>query len=165
MRLKEVWRNILGYEGLYEISSSGIVKRNGKIRKLCIHRNGYYFVTLYKNNKPKKYYIHRLVYKTFNDEVDMNGLEINHKDGNKGNNNLSNLELVTHQENVLHAYKCLGVRSNAIKVVQYDKKFNKIKTWKSSLEASIALNINQGSISSCCNGKIKHAGGYIWEKF
>ena len=115
---KEEWKPILGYEGYYEISNFGNVrsldiveninggkrKRKGKLRKLSIKDNGYYFLILYKNNVSKNLYIHRLVMENFSKEIP-DGYEVNHIDGNKANNHISNLEIVTHQENIVHSYE------------------------------------------------------------
>lgn len=106
----EIWKDIEGYEGLYQISSFGSVKsfhkdkENGKLKWLNTHRKGYYFVSLSihgKNTYPK---IHRLVALTFiNNPEDKE--QVNHIDGDKLNNNVNNLEWMTNQENRDHAVK------------------------------------------------------------
>ena len=101
----EVWRDIRGYEGLYQVSNLGRVKSiprertKGGILKPLKDTTGYLSVNLYKNGKIKRYKIHRLVANNF--------LEVNHKDGNKLNNNLSNLEYVTRSQNILHRFRTL----------------------------------------------------------
>ena len=103
-KTKEVWKPIEGYEGLYEISSFGNVKslRQNKIMSLVIMPTGYYKVNLVKNNRWKTFRVHRLVATSFL-ENPKNKNNVNHKDFNKLNNNVENLEWVTHQENVTHA--------------------------------------------------------------
>lgn len=107
--MKETFRDIKGYEGLYKVSDLGNVVRVHKgskedtLRKLHIARNGYVYIDLYKRNKRKKFYVHQLVAKTFlNNEL--NKEQVNHIDGNKLNNKLSNLEWATRSENMKHAY-------------------------------------------------------------
>lgn len=115
----EKWLPIKGYEGLYEVSDKGnvrsidreIVCKNGaikfikgKMRKICHCSNGYVFVTLSKCNIIKEKLVHRLVMEAF---VDSSNLEVNHKDGDKTNNSLGNLEYVTHSENLEHSYRVL----------------------------------------------------------
>lgn len=111
--MEEIWKKIDGYEGLYEISNFGNVKsipRNGtqvkteKILKKYITRCNYLVVVLSKQNKPKRIQIHRLVAKSFIPNPE-NKPCINHKDGNKHNNYVDNLEWCTYSENLKHAYK------------------------------------------------------------
>lgn len=87
----ELWKWIPGYEGLYMVSTHGRVKRNGKIRKQSTYKSGYMYVGLHKNGKGKNWKIHRLVALAFIPNPD-NLPEVNHKDENKTNNHVSNLE-------------------------------------------------------------------------
>ena len=111
----ENWKDIKGYEGLYQISDKGVVKGvdrvlaynaqktkqwKGKVIKTIVDYLGYCRVSLCKDGKVKCHKIHRLVAEAF-----LNGEgQINHKDGNKLNNNLNNLEFCTVKENLAHAY-------------------------------------------------------------
>lgn len=101
----EEWKDIKGYEGKYQISNRGRVKSlgNNKTRKEKIlrpgKRNNYLFINLYKNGKSKKYNIHRLVAEHFLPNPD-NLPVINHKDENKLNNNVENLEWCTQEYNM-----------------------------------------------------------------
>ena len=102
---KEVWTDIKGFEGLYQVSSFGQVKglKTGKIRKPFLLNSGYFAVCLSKNSKSKGFSIHRLVIENFTDQSTW--LEqVNHKDLNKLNNFLSNLEWCTRSENNKHSY-------------------------------------------------------------
>jgi predicted XRE-type DNA-binding protein len=120
---EEIWRDIPDYESLYQVSSWGRIKsldkyifrRNkqvlirGKILKLNKNVKGYLRVCLFRNNKRRGYYIHRLVLMVFNRSPKDNE-ECNHKDGDKSNNHLSNLEWMTHYDNMLHCREVLNVK-------------------------------------------------------
>jgi hypothetical protein len=103
----EIWRDISGYENLYQESNFGRSRRcykNGKIKilKPWINRQGYLIVDLCKNGKSKHFHVHRLVAQTFIPNPE-NKPEPNHEDGNKFNNHVSNLKWVTKSENIQHA--------------------------------------------------------------
>ena len=105
----EIWRDIVGYEGLYQVSNLGRVKsfKRDRLRILRAHidRHGEYFmIALYKDNKSKLCRLHILVAETFVPNIDKKPF-VNHMDGNKLNNRASNLEWVTQSENQIHAYK------------------------------------------------------------
>lgn len=109
----EIWKTIVGYEGWYSVSSHGRVRRekNGpytKIRKRILKpikdSYGYYHIDLYKNGIQKNYTIHKLITIAFLGKCPK-GLQVNHKDGIKTNNYASNLEYVTHYQNMQHARK------------------------------------------------------------
>lgn len=124
----EVWKDVKGYEGLYQVSNLGKVKSLDRIRKQFNHKGiatikykgkilkpqiksgtGYYTVTLYnKQRKAKIKLIHRLVAETFLDNFN-NYLVVNHIDGNKKNNKVNNLEWCTQSHNVKESYR-LGLQ-------------------------------------------------------
>lgn len=97
---EESWKPVVGYEGLYMVSNTGRVKslKRNIILKQAAHRQGYKKVTL----RSKGHFVHRLVCAAF---IGKSDLEVNHKDGEKANNKLDNLEYCSHSENVKHAYK------------------------------------------------------------
>lgn len=164
-----------GLEGFYQASNLGRIKSveriaykkyrgnrrvNEKILKGSPNEEGYlkvHFKTPFIN---KIFSIHRLVAKTFIPNP-KNLPQINHKDGNKSNNNIDNLEWCTNEENQIHSWKT-GLRKYPKKVLQYDLKMNFIKEWESTKEIYKTLHIPNCSISSCCLGKTNHCRNYIW---
>lgn len=165
--MEEVWKDIPNYEGHYQASNLGRIKslkRKGRILKQGISHNGYLSVVLSKNGKVKTYRVHRLICNTFIDNH-FNKPEINHIDGNKKNNKISNLEWCTCSENMIHAYstgifKASGPKKN---INQFNINGTFIRKWNSQSEAAKQLNIHQSAISNCCNQKVKTVGGYVWK--
>jgi hypothetical protein len=101
----KLWKDIEGYEGLYQVSSEGEVYSVRSERYLKVNYSTKYpFVGLCKNGESKNYFVHRLLAKAFIPNPDSKKT-VNHKDGNKLNNSLENLEWATNGENQLHAYK------------------------------------------------------------
>lgn len=106
------FRDIPGYEGCYQISDAGQIIRTGKSTgatvgrrlKLQDHKEGYIATSLWMDNKEKRFLVHRLVYAAFCGPI-LDGLQINHINGNKKDNRLENLEAVTQQENIEHAVR------------------------------------------------------------
>lgn len=100
----EEWRDVIGYKGLYEVSSHGRVRsvRTRKAMAGCSIGRGYSGCHLSKNDEKQTCTFHALVARAFLGKRP-SGKEVNHKDGNKDNNHVSNLEYVTHKENVRHA--------------------------------------------------------------
>lgn len=142
-----------------------------RILKNAINKYGYHFVYLSKNNNCKPYTIHRLVALAFIPNIE-NKKEVNHKNGIKSDNKVSNLEWCTCHENILHAYK-IGLKKSAIPKVKMRKyaarvgayhKNNKLfRVFDSILDAERKLNIKNSNIVACCKGRQKTAGGYIWK--
>jgi len=106
--MSEIWRDVPGFEGRYQASNFGRVRsvlRDNKISKPCFHKKGYVYNYLGNGNYGKKYKTHRIVAAAFG-LIDLNGgVEINHIDGVKSNNNLSNLEASNRKHNIKHAFK------------------------------------------------------------
>ena len=176
--MKEIWKDIPDYEGLYQVSNLGEVRSldryetNGKtivlykgkmLNKALNHsKKAYYMVSLSKKGNVTKKYVHRLVAETFLDNP-YNYKCINHKDENKLNNNVNNLEYCTNEYNVNYGTRNEKVRISKLKsVLQYDLKGNFIKQWIGIKNASEILKINGSDIGECCRNKRKTAGGYIW---
>lgn len=114
MALSEIWKDISGYEGIYQVSNLGRVRSIDRIDNLgrhkrekiltpCVGHNGYYFVRLYGNGKYSNRRINRLVAEAFIPTNDYS-LEVNHKNGVKTDNSIENLEWCTRSENTLHAF-------------------------------------------------------------
>jgi len=158
----ESWNDVVGYEGLYEVSNLGRIKRNGRILKPGKDRHGYLQIVLYKNGIYKRFYIHRLVAYAFIPNP-TNLPIINHKDEIPTNNAVNNLEWCTSQYNANYGTRNERMAKNKSKpVLQYDLNGNFIREWPSGLKVEEELGIDQGNISSCCLGKIKTAGGFVW---
>ena len=159
----EIWRTIKGYESQYQVSDQGRVKslKFGKERILKPLRNtfGYLFVFLCKNGEKKEYKVHRLVAKTFIPNPD-NLPQVNHKDEDKDNNSVQNLEWCDSKYNNNY-----GTRNEKLSksVLQYTKSGVFVREWKSATDVQRNLNYNIGNISKCCNGKLKSAYNFIWK--
>lgn len=170
--MKEIWKDIKEYYGLYQVSNMGNVKslnynhtKEEKILRLGVDRNGYLIVNLYKNGKCKSLRVHRLVLRTFNPVENMDKLEVNHKDENKKNNNLDNLEWCSRSYNNNYGSRTQRTEKP---VVQLDPTTNKvINVYRSSMEAK-RQGFNQANIIQCCKNKYaKHSPniylGYKWQ--
>lgn len=164
----EIWKDIVGFEGLYKISNEGNILSLLTDKVLSPYNNkGYLMVRLYKNSKPSSLYVHRLVAQTFVENP--NGyVEINHIDENKRNNHYSNLEWCSRVHNCNHGSRNdrIGVASSVnklIPVVQLSKEGNIINTFNSINEAGEYFGKNPSHISSCCTGKRKTAFGFVWK--
>jgi hypothetical protein len=103
----EIYKEIPGFEGLYEVSNLGNIKniKTSKVFAQSVNSKGYVQICLQKNKKQVSMKVHRLVALAFIPVTDSNKNQINHIDGNKLNNHISNLEWVTCKENIIHAHK------------------------------------------------------------
>ncbi|MCL2215777.1 MAG: NUMOD4 domain-containing protein [Defluviitaleaceae bacterium] len=181
----EVWREIPGYEN-YAVSNLGRIKNikpylskpgaKNRLLKPQEDKDGYFRVELCAKSKKKKYKVHRLVALAFL-ENPKSLPQINHKDECKQNNNVDNLEWCTEQYN--KTYKNLHYRTakkrDYTKVIpkviaKTKKRVNMfsmdgifIRTYESQHEAGRQMGISNKSINSCCRGKARAAGGYIWQ--
>lgn len=164
---KEIWKDILGYERLYQVSNFGRVKSLNyhrmsfeKILKQ-FYKNGYYFVTLVKNKIHISYLVHRLVAQAFIDNPD-NLPQVNHKDENKLNNSVDNLEWCDASYNINYGNRNKRVAiKKSKKVYQYDLNGNLIKEWSSITECE-KEGFNRSNIINCCQGKRKKHKGFKW---
>ena len=163
---KEYWKPVVGYEGLYEVSNWGGVKSlkfgKEKILKPQKDKDGYLQVTLCKNNIKKVYKVHRLVAEAFLDNPN-NYKEVNHKDENKTNNVVTNLEWCDRKYNQNYGTRTERVAEKISKIVlQYDLEGNFIKEWESTRECD-RNGFNQGAVAACCRGELKKYKGFLWE--
>ena len=168
----EVWRDIKGYEGLYEISNFGRVKSHVKIGSPTYYKTpvlstpGYYTVSLSKNGKPTySVGVHRLVAEAFIENSDKTKTEVNHKDGDKLNNYYENLEWVTRKENNKYAIK-MGLRKYVKGINQYTLDGELLNTFSSSADATEYLGKKRRTntlILKCCKGLISQAYGFKWK--
>ena len=157
----EKWRSIAGYEGLYEVSNLGSVRslKFGKTKILKPGRvGGYLMVVLCKDGKVRCMKVHRLVASAF--IPNPLGLEtVNHIDEDKTNNDVSNLEWMSRTDNVAYSQPQWAERQ----VRMLDKSTGEpLATFPSLIEAARVAGISVGNICSCCRGKLKSAGGYVW---
>ena len=170
--MKEIWKDVKDYEGLYQVSNLGRIKRKSKIIKNGIDTKGYCYVNLSKNGIVKNVRVHRIVAISFIPNIE-NKKEINHIDGNKQNNCVSNLEWATHKENIKHAIKTnllpkeklielskLGVEKNKKQVAQIKNNVI-IAIFDSTSKAYRITKIHH--ISCVANGNRNQAGGYQWK--
>ena len=159
--MQEIWKDIKGYEELYQVSNLGRIqnKKTLHILKGSTNNKGYRGVILCKNGKIKRYLVHRLVAIAFI-ENPKNKPYINHLDCNINNNNVENLEWCTQKENIDYCIKLN--RNYKRKVYQYDLKGNLLQEYSSIVQANKVTKISTAHISQNCNNQRKSAGMYIW---
>lgn len=176
----ELWKPVVGFEGLYEVSNLGRVKTlakkhnnyTDKLLKPIKNPFGYVYVML---SGRKHIFVHRLVAQAFILNK-LNKPFVNHKNGDKEDNRHCNLEWCTRSENQLHGYRTgllkvnktmLGKRgvlcchSKPIEQYTIDGVF--IKKWSSQKEAARELKLSQGNINSTITGRYKHTGGFVFK--
>ena len=144
----EIWKEI-GINN-YFVSNYGRIKKKEEIRKLKPNANGYIKITI----NSKSYSVHRLVALAFIPNIE-NKEFVNHIDGNKTNNKLTNLEWATCLENNIHKINN-NLSNTTKKVIQYDINLNKLNEFISITDASKNLNLSTTTITNSCNNKIKH---------
>ena len=156
---KEVWRDVPGYAGLYQVSNLGRVRNLVYGLKPWKHNAGYRAVTLYSGNLKKKKLVHRLVAEAFLPNPD-NLPQVNHKNGDRTDNRVENLEWCTNQGNALHSVYTLGRDSNKPKrpvvCLTTGEKYASVTL------AAKAVGGNSQNICKCCRGERKHHKGLAW---
>lgn len=195
--IEEIWRDVINYEGLYQVSNMGRVRSldrwitykdgrealfKGKILHLNCNTSGYLEVHLCKQSKGKMIGVHRLVAQSFIDNVD-NLPEVDHIDGDKTNNNVTNLRWVTHLDNCNNPSTTKNIskansgknngmygktQSENVKQKVREANSKKVicvetgKVYSSIKEAEEDMGVSMSSIGKCCSGKNKTCKGYHW---
>lgn len=170
--MEEEWRDIKGYEGYYQVSNMGRVKRlkitgkDGRTYRerilIPVYNTRYLNVSLCKNGIIKQYRVHRLVCTAFLENPN-NYPCINHKDENRLNNNADNLEWCTVKYNNSYGTNIMRrAKARSRAVVQMDLDGKVIKRWDSLKEAKKSLNIKGTGITAACRGRQHTSGGYRW---
>lgn len=164
---QEEWKPITGYEGLYEVSSFGnirTIKRQGtnsRTIKQQIDRKGYCYVSLCENGKYKRSSVHRLVATAFIENLKELPC-VNHKDENKANNCVNNLEWCSYRYNNNYGTARMRASATRYKPCIGEWPDGSTKVFNSCTLASKATGIAQGNIWGACNGLWNKAGGVIW---
>lgn len=176
--MAEVWKDIPGYEGIYQVSNLGRVKglkrkseagRNirEKIMRTPKKSNGYLTVGLFKEGKQKTKDVHRLVAETYIEANDAKN-EVNHINGDKRDNRVTNLEWCDRSQNVKHSYET-GLRSSIIHIAQKSRRkpivvIGEERCYYDSItQACNDLDLCAPSVSRCLNGKAKTHKNYRFE--
>ena len=175
--MNEIWKDVIGFENMYQISNNGKVKslkRKSLIGRVLKERflkpskdtKGYLRVSLHKNNKAHHRSIHRLVAEAFIINND-NKSQVNHKDGNKENNIVSNLEWMSNKENSDHAYNT-GLKSKeslnkAFKIKSIRIDTDQEQNHYSINQAAKDLNLYPANVWNVLKGNFKQSGGYRFE--
>lgn len=172
----EIWKDIEGYEGIYQVSNKGRVKsveryiekkaygKQYKFLKKELIRKGhsinkrYILYDLWKNNECNHFLIHQLVAKTFIPNPN-NYTVVHHKDENPKNNAVDNLEWVNEE-----VHRELHSNERKKRIYQYDKKtMELVGVWDGLKDASEGSGVDESNINRCCNNKgYKSAGGFVW---
>lgn len=188
MEQEEIWKDVVGYKGMYQVSNIGRTKtmsRNiyskGSIHYIMKERvtrqtdfKGYKQIRLRKDNLSRLYFVHRLVLMAFIPNP-FNKPYVNHKNGIRNDNRVENLEWCTRSENEKHAYKYLSKELkmnrpkgkdhfNSYPVVQKDKNGNILKIWECAKQAKIEGGYCNTCIGLCVNGRMEYHKGFKWER-
>lgn len=169
--MTEIWKDIIGYEGHYQVSNLGNVKRlerkdslgrklKEKVLKERVNLNGYHYALLSLNGSAHNKLVHRLVAIAFIPNPH-NYPQVNHIDENPSNNCITNLEWVSPKQNANH-----GSRNermiNKVKILLGRSVTNGETVFDTIGDASRSLNISRSNISGCVRGLQKIAGGFAW---
>ena len=156
--------DVYGYAGLYKISPDGQVLnvQTGNLLKGNVNSHGYMVFSLTKGGQKKDCKLHRLLALTF--IPNPNNYDcINHKDGNKLNNSLDNLEWCTKGYNNFHARTVLNTDTNEKPVCQTTINGEFVALWSSIGKAAKTMNVSPPCIVDCCEGRAKSAAGFVWD--
>lgn len=176
MDKEEIWKDIKGWEGLYQVSNLGRVRSLPKgghketITMNCGHDScGYFQAKLSAKGVQKSYKVHRLVALAFIPNP-KKYKEINHKDENKENNEVTNLEWCDRSYNLNYGsypsnmrLKMTNRKDKSKHVCQYTKDGKYIRDWVSSKEVERQCGYNRSNICACCRGTRRYAYGFVWK--
>ena len=174
---KEIWKDVVDYEGYYKVSTLGRVKSlerrvkcsnyydkivYGGILKIFKNHRGYICVALSRDSKMENFLVHRLVLMAFIPNPS-NKLQVNHKNSIKTDNMVENLEWCTQSENMKHAY-ANGTKKKTYKaVIQYSLNMEFISEYISITQAHQITGLRHSGISNACNNVTNTCGGFIWK--
>lgn len=176
--MEEVWKDIEGYDGMYQVSNTGKVKSfsngcKGALLGMTLNNGGYAIAHLYKGNKRKHGLVHRLVANAFIPNPENKG-DVNHLNGIRTDNGVENLEWCSRSENHIHAFKYLGKKTysegkfggdslSAKRINQFSRDGVLLRVWPSMSDIYRELGFGLGLISQNCHGKIKTAKGFKFQ--
>ena len=181
----EIWKDIEGYEGIYQVSNFGRLRsldryytkphprngvptrylKKGQIVKTFVGRNGYIGAVLKFERKHKNFMMHRLVAKAFVPGY-FDGADVNHKDCNRQNNRADNLEWMTRRDNLMYADAMDKIHANQRKpIIQMTLEGEFIREWPSMHSAHLALGLDTKSLAGACHQRygMKTCGGFRWK--
>ena len=178
--MEEIWKDIKGYEGLYQVSTLGRVRSldhiatkkgqgehhyKGRVLKYWINKYGYCNIGLSHpiTKKVTHYRVHRLVAFAFVEGY-AGDKDVNHIDENKQNNRSDNLEWVSRKQNINHGtHNARATGHNKRKILQFTLDGIFVKEWDSMVSAAKSVGVSKNSIFCCCNGLSKQSKGYVWK--
>ena len=165
--MEEIWKDVVGYEGIYQVSNTGRILAHSCERRFQKNNSGYETVMLYKDGKYRRKTVHRIVAEAFIPNP-LCYSQINHIDEDKENNCVSNLEWCTPSENNLKYHKNhqnqkrKGKRKgNRVQQISLDGEL--IREWDNARQVFTETGMSDWSISQCCRGVWKTAYGYKWQ--
>lgn len=154
------------FPNMYGAYDSGIIQnvKTNKILKQHL-KNGYMTVHFYnyKTKMQKTVSVSRMIALTFIGTANDIKMVVNHKDGNKLNNNVYNLEWITQKDNVVHAFNNGLTKTHASKISKFDINGNLIENYESIEDASYKHNVTRHAIIRALKGKSKTSGGFVWK--
>ena len=153
----EIWKPCKEND-VYQLSNEGRIRnrRTGRVLKTQINKNGYEVLSIVVDGRSVTRRLHRLIADAFYDG-EHDGLDVNHDDGNKRNNNIENLEFCTRQENIIHAHR-LGLncshKKKKVRIVETGEMFDSVT------ECGEALGVTRHAVGKCVNGQVNTCRGY-----
>lgn len=184
MQEQEIWKDVVGWEGKYSVSSIGRIRSNArfvnttrkkiyfvedKIMSPRIKDNGYLEINFKVNGKNNCLMVHRLVAIAFIPNCSEDKKLVDHIDGDRKNNNVSNLRWCSHKENsnfeLAKTNFIIAGAGRRKPIIQFTKNWDFVAEYESSIHAAKETGLKQGNISTCCSDLGRRTcGGYIWRK-